>query len=69
MNHGVLPIADSAGGAGDGGDDSGEESRPVSGHGGASKQKKRGKLPKELAAYLVQLLKVTSMMAVVLEQR
>lgn len=67
-NHNVMPIADCVGGARDGGDDSGEE-MPGTSHGGGSKQKKRGKLPKELEAQLVQLLKVLNMIAVVLEQR
>lgn len=65
----MVPITNSAGGARGGGDDSGEEARPENGHGGGGKQKKRWKLPKELAAHLVQLLKVLSMKVVVLEQR
>lgn len=67
-----MPIADSVGGIRDGRGDSGEESRPGSNGGGVAhhpKQKKRGKLPKELEAQLVQLLKVSNMIAVVLEQR
>ena len=69
VNHGVVPMADSVGGTRDGGDDSGEEARPGAGQGKGGKQKMRGKLPKELTAYLVQLLKVLDMIAVVLEQR
>lgn len=73
-NPGAMRSADSVGGAGGGRDDSGEESGPGNNHGGGAaahhaKRKKRRKLPKELETQLVQLLKVLSMIAVVLEQR
>lgn len=68
-----MAMADSAVGIRGGGDEGGKESRPDSNHGGGvahhPKQKKRGKLPKQLEPELVQLLKVLNMMAAVLEQR